>query len=224
MAPSWHQNRTDLEILPNGMNLCDIDLTSHAATMQIIVNQYFVAFDSGYTILKEFKDMMAHQSQMANDGAKEEDHYWELVWANLGCGLTMISGFCTAINPIDFTIWTSIVFSFGMMMGILMSSLYSFLTSCLRQADFNSLCCLGPASKKRRTHKRYISLGEYLPEYMPSHLELDSKHDEIRVWQRQRKSPEKDDQKTQELQVPPKSPPSPVKKASFLSQNSQKEE
>ena len=55
MAPSWHQNRTDLEILPNGMNLCDIDLTSHAATMQIIVNQYFVAFDSGYTILKEFK-------------------------------------------------------------------------------------------------------------------------------------------------------------------------
>ena len=136
----------------------------------------------------------------------------------------MISGFCTAINPIDFTIWTSIVFSFGMMMGILMSSLYSFLTSCLRQADFNSLCCLGPASKKRRTHKRYISLGEYLPEYMPSHLELDTKHDEIRVWQRQRKSPEKDDQKTQELQVPPKSPPSPVKKASFLSQNSQKEE
>ena len=62
MAPSWHQNRTDLEILPNGMNLCDIDLStsyenlgSHAATMQIIVNQYFVAFDSGYTILKEFK-------------------------------------------------------------------------------------------------------------------------------------------------------------------------
>ena len=62
MAPSWHQNRTDLEILPNGMNLCDIDLStsyenlgSHAATMQIIVNQYFVAFESGYTILKEFK-------------------------------------------------------------------------------------------------------------------------------------------------------------------------
>ena len=56
MAPSWHQNRTELDILPNGrMNLCDIDLTSHVATMQIIVNQYFVAFDSGCTILKEFK-------------------------------------------------------------------------------------------------------------------------------------------------------------------------
>ena len=49
------QNRTDLKILPNGMNLCDIDISSHAATMQIIVNQYFVAFDSGVTILKEFK-------------------------------------------------------------------------------------------------------------------------------------------------------------------------
>ena len=142
----------------------------------------------------------------------------------------MISGFCTAINPIDFTIWTSIVFSFGMMMGILMSSLYSFLTSCLRQADFNSLCCLGPASKKRRTHKRYISLGEYLPEYMPSHLELDSKHDEIRVWQRQRKSPEKDE-KSQESQVlenrntSNRGSPQPLKKASsFLSQNSVKTE
>ena len=115
-------------------------------------------------------------------------------------------------------------------MGILMSSLYSFLTSCLRQADFNSLCCLGPASKKRRTHKRYISLGEYLPEYMPSHLELDSKHDEIRVWQRQRKSPEKDE-KSQESQVLENkntlnrgSPVALKKAASFLSQNSQKEE
>merc|ERR1719228_1994900 len=144
MAPSWHQNRTDLEILPNGMNLCDIDLTSHVATMQILVNQYFVAFDSGCTILKEFKDMMAHQSQLANEGANEEDHYWELIWANLGCGLTMISGFCTAINPIDFTIWTSIVFSFGVTIGILMSSFYSFLTSCLSSTNVaNRLCCIG---------------------------------------------------------------------------------
>ena len=36
----------------------------------------------------------------------------------------MITGFCTAINPIDFTIWTSIVLFFGIMIGILISSLY----------------------------------------------------------------------------------------------------
>ena len=55
MAPSWHQNRTDLDLQNAQMNLCDIDLTSHMTIMQIIVNQYFVAFDAGYTILKEFK-------------------------------------------------------------------------------------------------------------------------------------------------------------------------
>ena len=38
-----------------------------------------------------FQDMMAHQSQMASDGAKEEDHYWELVWANLVSSLMNIS-------------------------------------------------------------------------------------------------------------------------------------
>merc|ERR1712001_722454 len=197
MAPSWHQNRTEVQfgdgILPDGrMNLCDIDLTSHVATMQIIVNQYFVAFDSGCTILKEFKDMMAHQSQMANEGANEEDHYWELIWANLGCGLTMISGFCTAINPIDFTIWTSIVFSFGLMMGILMSSVWRCFTSCLKTAN-PYLCCLAGQSLKRRARRpRYISLGEYLPEYMPA-LDLDSNmsnQEDLRVWQR--KSPEKE--------------------------------
>ena len=56
----------------------------------------------------------------------------------------MISGFCTAINPIDFTIWTSIVFSFGVTIGILMSSFYSFLTSCLSSTNVaNRLCCIG---------------------------------------------------------------------------------
>lgn len=34
-------------------------------------------------IFSPFQDMMAHQSQMANEGANEEDHYWELIWANL---------------------------------------------------------------------------------------------------------------------------------------------
>ena len=43
-----------------------------------------------------------------------------------GCGLTMITGFCTAINPIDFTLWTSIVLLFGMMIGILLSSIFRF--------------------------------------------------------------------------------------------------
>ena len=64
---------------------------------------------------------------------------------------------------------------------------------------------------------------------MPSHLELDSKHDEIRVWQRQRKSPEKDE-KSQESQVlenkntSNRGSPVQSKKASFLSQNSEKME
>jgi len=136
--------------------------------------------------------MMAHQSQMANEGAKEEDHYWELIWANLGCGLTMISGFCTAINPIDFTIWTSIVFSFGIMMGILMSSVWRCFTSCLKTETANRLCCLAGQTLKRRRRPRYISLGEYLPEYMPA-LDLDSNmsnQEDLRVWQR--KSPEKE--------------------------------
>ena len=60
---------------------------------------------------------MAHQSKMAAEGADEDDQYLELVWANLGCGLTMISGFCTAINPIDFTLWTTIVLIFGIFLG-----------------------------------------------------------------------------------------------------------
>ena len=55
MAPSWHQNRTHFAVNENGMNLCDIDLSSHMATAQIILNQYFVAFDHGCTILAEFK-------------------------------------------------------------------------------------------------------------------------------------------------------------------------
>ena len=45
----------DFKIMPSGMNLCNIDLTSHVAIMKIIINQYFVAFDSSCTILKEFK-------------------------------------------------------------------------------------------------------------------------------------------------------------------------
>jgi len=37
----------------------------------------------------------------------------------------MISGFCTAINPIDFTLWTSFVLMVGMLLGILLSTLCS---------------------------------------------------------------------------------------------------
>eukprot|EP00093_Oithona_nana_P015033 15033.XXX_579779_581141_1 [CDS] Oithona nana genome sequencing. len=139
MAPSWHQNRTHFAVNENGMNLCDIDLSSHMATAQIILNQYFVAFDHGCTILAEFKDMMAHQSTLAAEGADEHDQYWELIWANLGCGLTMITGACTAINPIDFTIWSSIVLVFGMMIGISISSLCRFFTS--SRKDHDCRCC-----------------------------------------------------------------------------------
>ena len=54
MAP--YENRTHVVPLDHtNMNLCDIDLSSHMNTMQIIVNQYFVAFDAGTQILKEFK-------------------------------------------------------------------------------------------------------------------------------------------------------------------------
>ena len=53
----------------------------------------------------------------------------------------MITGFCTAINPIDFTIWTSIVLLFGMMIGILLSSLFRFFTSSAfdRRSDLQNL-------------------------------------------------------------------------------------
>ncbi len=53
MAPSWQQNRTDLNV-SGDMNLCDIDITQHANTIQLIVNQIFVAFDAGCQILHEF--------------------------------------------------------------------------------------------------------------------------------------------------------------------------
>ena len=53
----------------------------------------------------------------------------------------MITGFCTAINPIDFTIWTSIVLLFGMMIGILLSSIFRFFTSSAvyRRSDLQNL-------------------------------------------------------------------------------------
>ena len=64
MAPSWHQNRTDLDLQNVNMNLCDIDMSSHFATAQIILNQYFVAFDAGFTILREFKvQLLSHFRQ-----------------------------------------------------------------------------------------------------------------------------------------------------------------
>ena len=45
----------------------------------------------------------------------------------------MITGFCTAINPIDFTLWTSIVLLVGMMIGILLSSIFRFFIDRLDQ-------------------------------------------------------------------------------------------
>jgi hypothetical protein len=69
--------------------------------------------------------MMSEQSALAAEGADEDTKYWELVWANLGCGLTSVTGFCTAINPIDFTLWTCEVFIAGLAAGILLSRFFS---------------------------------------------------------------------------------------------------
>ena len=89
---------------------------------------------------------------------------------------------------------------------------------------------LGPSQKKRKRHARTISLGEYLPQYIPS-LELDTKQDEIRVWQR--KSPEKESHENQEYHAPPHSAPVITNKQTsfksqerslFLGQKEEKEE
>ena len=89
---------------------------------------------------------------------------------------------------------------------------------------------IGPSQKKRKRHARTISLGEYLPQYIPS-LELDTKQDEIRVWQR--KSPEKESHENQEYHAPPHSAPVITNKQTsfksqerslFLGQKEEKEE
>ena len=57
MAPSFHmENRTlhNLDVQRH-MNLGDIDVSNHVNTVQLIINQYFVAFDAGTQILGEFK-------------------------------------------------------------------------------------------------------------------------------------------------------------------------
>jgi hypothetical protein len=69
--------------------------------------------------------MMSEQSALSAEGADEDTKYWELVWANIGCGLTSVTGFCTAINPIDFTLWTCEVFLAGLAAGILLSWFFS---------------------------------------------------------------------------------------------------
>ena len=68
--------------------------------------------------------MMSEQSALAAEGADEDTKYWELVWANIGCGLTSVTGFCTAINPIDFTLWTCEVFIAGLAAGILLTRIF----------------------------------------------------------------------------------------------------
>jgi hypothetical protein len=69
--------------------------------------------------------MMSEQSALAAEGADEDTKYWELVWANLGCGLTSVTGFCTAINPIDFTLWTLEVFIVGLFVGTVLTQIYN---------------------------------------------------------------------------------------------------
>ncbi len=65
---------------------------------------------------------MSEQSALAAEGADEYTKYLELIWANLGCGLTSVTGFCTAINPIDFTLWTIEIFLAGVNVIKLLSS------------------------------------------------------------------------------------------------------
>jgi len=63
--------------------------------------------------------MVYRQSDLDAEGADGDTKYWELVWANLGCGLVSVSGFCTAINPIDFTLWSLQIFLIGFLVGML---------------------------------------------------------------------------------------------------------
>ena len=71
--------------------------------------------------------MMSEQSALEAEGADEFTKYFELVWANLGCGLTSVTGFCTAINPIDFTLWTVEVFLLGLVAGIVSAQTYNYI-------------------------------------------------------------------------------------------------
>lgn len=71
--------------------------------------------------------MMSEQSALEAEGADEFTKYFELVWANLGCGLTSVTGFCTAINPIDFTLWTVEVFLLGLVAGIVSAQMYNYI-------------------------------------------------------------------------------------------------
>jgi len=77
--------------------------------------------------MSRFQEMMSEQSALAAEGADEYTKYLELVWANLGCGLTSVTGFCTAINPIDFTLWTIEVFLAGLVSGIISAQVYNWL-------------------------------------------------------------------------------------------------
>lgn len=79
--------------------------------------------------------MMSEQSALAAEGADEYTKYLELVWANLGCGLTSVTGFCTAINPIDFTLWTVEVFLAGLVSGIITAQVYNWLVRKFRKLN-----------------------------------------------------------------------------------------
>ncbi len=80
--------------------------------------------------------MMSEQSALAAEGADEYTKYLELIWANLGCGLTSVTGFCTAINPIDFTLWTIEIFLAGVnIIKLLSSSLKAAAILMLRERD-----------------------------------------------------------------------------------------
>ncbi len=87
---------------------------------------------------------MSEQSALAAEGADEYTKYLELIWANLGCGLTSVTGFCTAINPIDFTLWTIEIFLAGVnVIKLLSSSLKAAAILMLRERErLGSQLCL----------------------------------------------------------------------------------
>ena len=87
--------------------------------------------------------MMEHQYQLSEEGADEQSKFYQLVWANLGCGLTQLTGFCTAINPIDFTLWTIVVALLSFIAGICVTLVV--------QLCFFS----GPSSRKQKLEIAY---------------------------------------------------------------------
>ena len=96
----------------------------------------------------------------------------------------MITGACTAINPIDFTLWTSIVLVFGMLIGISISSLCRFFTT--RTKDHDCRCCQAAGI-------RAYAASAFAGYYKALEMEEESPTGSPRRLQIKRVSPEKEE-------------------------------